>query len=47
MYTSSLIFGGCLWLTSVAVTYWLWGIGAVIFGLIFIGLGIPAGLRCR
>lgn len=37
---SSFVSGACLWITSIAVTYWLWGLLPVIIGLLVLGVGI-------
>src|SRR5258708_11689438 len=42
---ASYFFGACFWFLSLLLTYQLWGIGAVIFGLVVMGMGIvPGGL---
>ena len=32
--------GGILWITSVAILYFNWGWSALIFGLVFAGIGV-------
>jgi hypothetical protein len=37
---ASYVFGACLWITSLLLTYELWGTIAVIIGLAVVGIGI-------
>jgi hypothetical protein len=39
-YLSSFVFGTCLWFFSVLVCEEIWGMKAVIFGLVFAGVGV-------
>jgi len=32
--------GGVLWITSVGILYFNWGWGALLFGLLFLGIGV-------
>lgn len=40
MYLSSLVFGLIAWLFGFILTYSIWGLGAVILGMIFLGGGV-------
>lgn len=40
MMVATFIFGAILWIASIIVTLYLWGIGSVIFGLLLSGVGI-------
>jgi len=45
LYLSSIVFGIVTWLVGFVVSYVLWGAGAVIVGLFFLGIGVvPIGL---
>ena len=45
IYLSGILFGMIGWLVGFALTYLLWGPGAVIFGLVLAGVGVvPFGL---
>jgi MFS family permease len=37
---ASYVFGACLWITSLLLTYELWGTIAVVIGLVILGIGI-------
>lgn len=37
---SSYVFGATLWLTGLALTYYLWGLFAVLVGLFIFGVGV-------
>lgn len=40
IYVTSFIFGTYLWITSFLITYDVWGLIAVIIGLLIVGIGI-------
>ena len=40
LMVASYVFGACLWMTSLLLTYELWGTTAVIIGLVLLGIGI-------
>jgi MFS family permease len=40
LMVASYVFGGCLWITSLLLTYELWGMLAVFIGLVLLGIGI-------
>jgi hypothetical protein len=40
MFLSSFLFGLITWLSGFVITYMLWGIWAVIIGVVFIGVGV-------
>lgn len=42
VFASSYIFGTATWLLGFALTYSLWGLGAVVIGLLFFGIGVVA-----
>jgi hypothetical protein len=45
IYVSGILFGMIGWLVGFTLTYFLWGPGAVIFGLVLAGIGVvPLGL---
>lgn len=40
IWPSSWVMGAIVWLGSCLTTYWLWGLGWLIGGLTFLGLGV-------
>jgi len=40
LYISSYVFGTCLWVMGLLLTYKLWGMFAVLLGLFFAGIGV-------
>lgn len=45
LYLSSFLYGICAWLLSFVITMELWGVFAVILGLVLLGIGIvPIGV---
>lgn len=40
IFIASYVFGATLWMFGLLLTYLTWGVGAVIFGLFFFGVGV-------
>ena len=40
IFIASYVFGATLWMFGLLLTYFTWGVGAVIFGFLFFGVGV-------